>query len=160
VEFGDADGQRFARFLDHLGNRELEAIGVAFFAGEGAELAAEDAVVRVVDVAIEDVGGVVSAFAGADEIGDRTDGVEVFAVEKAEGVVFGNALAFDDFVVEIAEFAVAEGKVHAVASRKEWRIDRTFFAGRVVLDRAVKQITRPQKLCQIPEVSVGMECAS
>src|SRR5581483_4568284 len=51
VQLRDAELQRLARLLHDLLRGELEAVGVALLPRERAELAGENAVVRVVDVA-------------------------------------------------------------------------------------------------------------
>ena len=60
VQFRDAELQRLARLLDNFLDGKLEAVGVAFLARERAELAGQDAVIRVVDVAVDDVAGAVA----------------------------------------------------------------------------------------------------
>ena len=99
-------------FCDDLLDGELEAVGVALLAGEGAELAAQDAVVRVVDVAVDDVAGAAAHFALAGEVGDGADGIQVFAFEQAERVGLGNPLAGGDLVIEVAEFAALDEELH------------------------------------------------
>lgn len=86
VQFRDAEFQRLARLLDHLRDGQLEAVRVAFLAREGAELAGEDAVVRVVDVAVDDVAGMVTHLLLPREIGDGAEGVEVFRFKQAQRV--------------------------------------------------------------------------
>ena len=112
VQLGDAQLQRLARLLDDLLDGQLEAVGVALLAGEGAELAAQDAVVRVVDVAVDDVAGAVAHLALAGEVGDGAEGVQVLALEQAQRVGLGNALAGGDLVVEVAQFAALDEKLH------------------------------------------------
>src|SRR6266545_103568 len=114
VQLGDPDGQRLARFLDHLRNRQLEAVLVAFLAGERAELAAQDAVVRIVDVAVDDVAGATAVLALVDKIRNGADGVQVFALEKPQGVGLGNPVAGGDFVADIAQLAALQKKVHRI----------------------------------------------
>ncbi len=115
VQFGDAQSQRLARLLDDLSDGELEAVGVAFLAGERAELAAQDAVVRVVDVAVDDVAGAVADLLLAREVGDGADGVQILALEQPERIGFGNAFAGGDLVVEVAQFAVLNEEIHSSA---------------------------------------------
>ena len=93
VQFGHAHGQGLARFLRDFLDGELHAVGVALFAGEGAELAAQDAVVGVVDVAVDDVAGAGAVFAPANQIGERAEGVEVLAFKKTQGLLVGESLA-------------------------------------------------------------------
>ena len=112
VQLGDAQAQRLAGLGDDFLDAKLEAVGVALLAGEGAELAAQDAVVRVVDVAVDDVAGAAARFALASEVGDGADGVEVFALEQAESVGLGDPLAGGDLVIEVAEFAALDEKLH------------------------------------------------
>src|SRR5581483_141871 len=91
---------------------ELEAVRVALLSGEGAELAAQDAGVGVIDVAIDDVAGAVAGLALAREVGDGADGIEVPALEEAQGVGFGDAFAGGDLFMEVPEFAALRKKVH------------------------------------------------
>src|SRR6266571_5540424 len=114
VQLGDAQRQRLARFLRDLVNAQLEAVFVAFLAGERAELAAQDAIVRVVDVAVEDVAGAAPILALVHKIRDGADGVEVFALEQPQGVGLGHPFAGDHFVVEVAQIAALEKKVHRI----------------------------------------------
>ena len=75
VQFRDADFQGFARFFDDFFDGKLETIGVAFFTGKGAELAGENAVIGIIDVAVDDVAGAIADFALAHEIRDGADGI-------------------------------------------------------------------------------------
>ena len=128
VQFGDAQAQRLAGLLDDLLDGELEAVGVALLAGEGAELAAQDAVVRVVDVAVDDVAGAAAHFALPGEVGDGADGVQVFALEKAKRVGFGDPLAGGDLVIEVAEFAALDEKLHTTTISRTGGFSKLSFA--------------------------------
>src|SRR4051812_3443861 len=101
VQFGHADVQGGTSFLDDFLNGQLESIGIPLLFGESAKLAAQDAVVGVVNIAINDVAGTVAVFALADQLGNGADGVEVFGFEQAKGVGIGNALTGCDFVVQV-----------------------------------------------------------
>ncbi len=90
----------------------LEAVGVALFAGERAELAAQDAVVGVIDVAIDDVAGAVAGFALAGQVRDGADGVQVLRFKQPERVGLGNAFARGDLVVKVAQSAALGEKIH------------------------------------------------
>src|SRR5437879_8676831 len=114
VQLGNAQRQRLARFLHDLVSAQLEAVFVAFLAGERAELAAQDAVVRIVDVAVDDVAGAAPILALVHKIRDGADGVEVFALEQPQGVGLGHPFAGDHFVVEVAQIAALEKKVHRI----------------------------------------------
>ncbi len=92
--------------------RELKAIRVALLLRERAELAGEDAVIGVVDVAVDDVAGALTDFALARKISDGAHRIQVLAFEKAERVRFGNALARHNFVVDVAQRTVLEAESH------------------------------------------------
>src|SRR5438876_10827164 len=112
MQFGDADVECLAGHFDDFLDTVLEAVGVAFFAGKGAKLAAQDAVVGIVDVAIDNVAGIVAVLPLPNEIGDRADGIEVFAFKQAQAVGFGNTFTGDNFLVDVAQFAAFEKKAH------------------------------------------------
>ncbi len=117
VQFRDAELQRLARLLDHLRNRQLETVGVAFLARERAELAGEDAVVRVVDVAVDDVAGAIADFLLSREISDCADGVQVLGFKQPQRVGVGNAFAGGDLVVKVAQFVALDVEVHRLHSK-------------------------------------------
>src|ERR1041385_1011088 len=98
MQFSDAELESFTRFLDHFLNGQLEAIRIALFAGERAELAAQNAVVRVINVTIDDVTGAIAHLSLPNHIGDCADGVYVLALEKAESFSFGDTLTGDNFL--------------------------------------------------------------
>src|SRR4051812_7837673 len=110
--------QSFTRFLDNLLYRQLEAISIALLSSEGTKLATEDAVIRIVDVAIDNVAGAVADFFLAHEIGNRPDGIQVFAFKKAQRILFGNAFSSDNFLVEVAQRAALNEKLHKTKLRK------------------------------------------
>ena len=99
VQFSDAERERLARLLHNLFDGQLKAVGVAFLARERAELARQDAIIRVVDVAVDDVAGAVAGFFLARQIGDGADGVQVLRFKQPERVGLGNAFAGGDLVV-------------------------------------------------------------
>ena len=104
VQFGDAEIQRFARFLHDFFDAELKAIRVALLARERAKLAAQDAVVRIVDVAIDDVTGAIAVFALSGEIGDGAERIQIFGFKQTQSVGFINAFACGHFLVDIGKF--------------------------------------------------------
>jgi len=112
VQFRNAELERLTRLFDHLRNGQLETIRVAFLARERAELAAQDAVIRVVDVAIDDVAGAVANLLLPREISDGAEGVQVFGLKQPQRVGFGNALAGGDLVLEVAQFAALDEEMH------------------------------------------------
>ena len=99
-------------FCDDFLDGELEAVGVAFLARERAELARQDAVIRVVDVAVDDVAGAVADLFLPRKIRDGADGVQVLGFKQPQRVGLGNAFAGDDLVVNVAQFAALNEKIH------------------------------------------------
>ena len=75
VHLGDAGAERFLHRRDDLVDRALEGMRIALLRREGAELTGENADVRVVDVAIEDVGGDVAVLPLADGVGHDAERV-------------------------------------------------------------------------------------
>ena len=82
MQLGDAQLQRLARFLHHLLDAQLEAVRIAFLARKGAELAAQNAIIRVIDVPVENIAGPVAHLATAGEVGHRSQRVQVLALEQ------------------------------------------------------------------------------
>ena len=112
VQFRDADLQRLARLADNFLDGKLEAIRVAFLARERTELARKDAVVRIVDVAIDDVARAVADLALPDKICDGADGVQVSRFKEPEGVGIGDAFIGDNLVVNVTQLATLNDKTH------------------------------------------------
>ena len=119
VQFRDTELQGFARLLHDFLGGILEAVGIALLFGERAKLAGEDAVIRVVDVAVDDEAGAVAVLFRAHEIGDGAEGVQVFRRKQPQRIGVGNAFARDDLVVEVAEFAALDEKIHIGKSLKK-----------------------------------------
>jgi hypothetical protein len=93
----------------------LEAVGIALLAGERTKLAGKNAVIGVIDVTVDDIARAIAHFALPHEIGDGAEGVQVFRLKQSQRVGFGNAFVRDDFVVNVAEFAALNEKIHALA---------------------------------------------
>jgi len=117
VQFGDPKQQGLTSLLHHLIDRELKSIGIALLARESAKLAREDAVVGVVNVAIDDVAGPFTYFALTNEIGDRADGVQVLARKQSQRILVRDTFRRHDPFVDVAQFRVSEGKTHLVTGR-------------------------------------------
>ena len=100
VDFGDADIEAALHAVEDFINGHLKGVLLVFARSECAELAAEDAVVGVVDVEVVDVGADVPVLALADDVGDCAEGVQVAAAVEGEGVGIGDALAVAHLVVD------------------------------------------------------------
>src|SRR5438132_3495855 len=112
MQLGNAKSQRLARLLHNFLYAVLKAIRVALLACERAELATEDAVVGIVDVAIDDVAGAIADLPLTRLISDRPHGIEVFAFKQTEGVAFRYALAGSHFFVDVPQLAALNKKMH------------------------------------------------
>ena len=119
VQFRDADRQSFARLLHNFLDGELKSIRVAFLFGERAELATQDAVIRVIDVSIDDVAGAISIFALANEISDCAERVQIARFKKAKRVGVGNAFVGRDFFIDVAEFTALDEEIHRSSSKAD-----------------------------------------
>ena len=112
VHFGDADFQCRTGLLHDPFDGKLKAIGIAFLARERAKLAGQNTVVRIVDVAIDDVARAVADLALPDKICDGADGVQVSRFKEPEGVGIGDAFIGDNLVVNVAQLATLNDKTH------------------------------------------------
>jgi hypothetical protein len=101
--------------LDDLLNGELKTIGIALLPGEGAELAAEDAIIGVIQVAIDQVGGMGADAAVAEFIGQGTEGVEVAGSEEAQGFFGGEAFSVEEALTEGMERGALPAAIHVGA---------------------------------------------
>ena len=128
VNLGDPLLHRTAHGGDDLRNRHLKRVRVALARGERAELAGEDADVRVVDVAIENVGGDVAVLALAHEVRDRADRVQVFRRVEPQRVRIGNSSAVCDLRENVPKFRWYECRDHRVSVAEKSRL-RTSHAG-------------------------------
>ena len=113
VQFRDANLQGLSRFRDNFLDRQLKTVRVALLTRERAELARQDAVIGIIDVAIDDeAGAVVAGFFLPCKIRNRADGVQILRFKQPQRGDLGNALARDDFVVNVAKFAALNEKIH------------------------------------------------
>ena len=112
VQFRATQLQRFAGLRHDLVHRQFEAVRIAFLPGKRAELAGEDAVVGIVDVAVDDVARAVAGLALAGQVGDGTDRVLVFGFKQAQGIGFRNAHACGHLVLDVAQLAALHEKIH------------------------------------------------
>jgi len=114
VQFRDANFQRLARFLNNFLDGKLKAVRVAFLARERAKLAGQNAIIGIIDVAIDDVARTIADFELPRKIRNRADGVQIFRLEQSQRGAFRNALARNDFVVDVAQFAALNEKIHTI----------------------------------------------
>ena len=77
VHLRDSKGERIAYDSDNFVNRVFESVRIAFLGGKSAELARENANVRVIDVSIVNVGGVVAVLSFTNNAGNHPEPVEI-----------------------------------------------------------------------------------
>jgi len=111
VDFGDALGllRLAGHFLDVIGELAFRFVGTA---GEGAELAAQDADVRVVEIEVEDVGRDVAVLPFADVIGQIAEGVEVLHRVEAQAFFVGQAPRGEDLSRDVGQAVAREDRIH------------------------------------------------
>lgn len=114
VQFCDPEGERFACFVDDFFYGVLKSIGVALLSRKGAELAAQYAVVGVVEIAVNDVAGAVACFAIPRHVRQCPHCVEVLFVEKAHCLGVGNPLAGCHFVIDAGQVPGPGNRTHAI----------------------------------------------
>ena len=106
--------QGLAGFLDHLPDAQLETVRIALFPREGAEPAAQDAVVRVVEIPVDDVAGPPAHLALLRQAGNRPEGMQIPALEQPQRIGLGNPLAGGGLVVEVPQLAALDKEVHGI----------------------------------------------
>ena len=88
VHLGDPKGKRISHRLNNFVNCIFKCMSVAFLGGKSAELARQDADVRVIDVAIVDVSCVVAVLPLAHHVGDDSKSVKIVCTIKGQSVRF------------------------------------------------------------------------
>ena len=86
--------------------------GIAFLARKRTKLATQDAVVGVIDIAVEDVAGPIADFAPTREVSNSTQDIQIFAFEQSQRVGFRDPFAGGYLVVEVAQFTALDEEMH------------------------------------------------
>ena len=92
VHFSNPEAACFFDSADDVVDCSFERMGIAFFGGERAELAGENTDIGVIDVAIQDIGGVVAILLFAERICDDSERVKIVRAVEIESISFRNAL--------------------------------------------------------------------
>ena len=90
--------------LDDLGDGQFEGMRVAFPGTKGAELARENADVRIVDVPIQDIGGAIPVFSLPDDIGDEPERIDVGGAIETRRFVLVDSFSCHDLIADRAQF--------------------------------------------------------
>ena len=153
VQFGDAEFQGFARFLHDLRGREFEAVGIAFLAREGAELARENAVIGIIDVAIDDVARAIAHFLLPHQIRDGSDRVQILRFKQPQSIGLGNAFARRDLIIKVAQLAALDEEIHQNTISRRRAFEQMRFGcggekarGNVKWRRSQTAVTTPVRL--------------
>src|SRR5262249_42870135 len=88
----------------------LKTIRIALLSRERAELATQDAVVGIIDVAINDIAGPIADHSLARQVSDRSHGVQILALEEPQRIGLGNSLACGNLVIKVPQFAPQKKK--------------------------------------------------
>jgi hypothetical protein len=114
VQLSDPQLKSFARFLDNFFHTKLKAIRIPLLSSERAELAAQNAIIGIIDVAINDVARAIADFSLPREIGNGSNSVQVLAFEKPQRIALRNALACGNLFVKIPQFAALDKELHEI----------------------------------------------
>ena len=112
VHFGNAEPKRILHRGDDFIERLLEGMRVAFARGESAELAGKNADVRVIDVTIENVGGVITVLALAHRRRHVAERIQVLRGVKLERVRIADSLACLHLVGDSTQLVRNECEIH------------------------------------------------
>src|ERR1700693_45169 len=104
INFGDPKMERLTCCLDDLGDGHLECMRVAFPGAKSAELARENADVRIIDVPIQDVGGAIPIFSLPNDIGDQPEFINICGAVEARCFVLGDPSSCHDLIIDRAQF--------------------------------------------------------
>ena len=86
VHFRYSKGECFSDCSNDLLTRIFKGVGVALLGGKGAELAGEYTDVRIIDVPVVDIAGVVSIFSLSHDIGDDPKRVKIIRAIQIESI--------------------------------------------------------------------------
>ena len=93
VDLRDTELERLADYFDNFIDRVFESVSVALFSRKRTELAGKDADIRVIDIAIMDVGRIITVLSLADYVRYYAESVEIVRSIEIQRVIIGNALA-------------------------------------------------------------------
>jgi len=112
VYFSNPEAACFSDSADDVVDGSFEGMDIAFFGGERAELAGENADIGVIDVAIQDIGSVVAILLFAECIGDNSERVEIVRAVEIESIDLRNALPGLNFIGDWPKFFWNKQEVH------------------------------------------------
>src|SRR5689334_742872 len=85
VNFADTQVQSIPNHTDDLVDRIFESMRVPLLRRESAELAGEDADIRIINVAIVDISGVLTVLSRPDDTRHNPEGVQIIGLIKSQG---------------------------------------------------------------------------
>ena len=100
MHLGDADFQAPLHAADDLVDGQFERVALRFAGAKGAELAPQDAVIRIIDVEIVDVGADVPVLPLANDIRDHAERVEVAALIEMQAVRIRDPLPYQHLAID------------------------------------------------------------
>src|ERR1700760_961497 len=104
VNLGDAELKGLARCLDNLRDGQFKGMRVAFPGPERAELAREDADVRVIDIAVQDVSGAIPVISPPNNVWDQSKRIDVGRAIRLGRLFLVYSFRRYDFIVDRAQF--------------------------------------------------------
>src|SRR5262245_52903647 len=103
VHFRNSTAERAARRLNNLRDRNFESMRIALPGAKGAELAGQNADVRIIDITVENVGGTIPVLSLADDVGDQTERVDVSGPVQLNRFLVVDPLCRNDLIVNRAQ---------------------------------------------------------
>src|ERR1043166_9659751 len=137
VQFGDPNVQGLSRHLNDFLYRVLKPISIPFFSCEGAKLAAQYAVVGIVDIPVQDVAGPIAVLTRPHKVGDGSESIYVLRFEQPERVLFRNAGSCGNFFVDVAQATVFNRKPHPILNPPRSTTSATVTIRKTVLINAL-----------------------
>src|ERR1700730_8069294 len=77
---------------------------VAFPGAEGAELARENADVRVIDIPVQNIGGAIAVLSLPNNVCDESERIDVGGAIKADSFVLADPFRGNDLIEDLAQF--------------------------------------------------------
>ena len=114
VQFRNTEVQRFTCFLNNLIDRKLKTIRIALLPRKGTELATQNAVVGIVDIAVDNIARAIADFSLPCEVGDSSHGVQILALEQAQRIGFGNSRAGGNLLIKVPQCAALDEELHEI----------------------------------------------
>src|ERR1700746_132624 len=114
MQLCNSEMESFLCLLNDFLDGKLKTVCIPLFPCKRTELAAQNAVIGIINVTIEDVTGAVADFALPGQIGKCPKHVQLFALKQTKRLLIRNALSRSDLFVKITQWAALDEKLHGI----------------------------------------------